>query len=356
MAFWHWIAAKLTGEASSEYPVECGSIAACEPGIAGSAAGVAVLDFEPAECCDEAPWWAPPNASLTELTAPARPELTPEARALENLLLLHFDGRNLELPGLPHVPERVLQLMGQRHFAMTQVSTEIGMDQVAAAAVLRVANSPIYCGVNPTTSLESAVVRLGTQAIRTLMMNLSMRSVAFRERRKGNNFAETLWQRALAGGHVMRLLSPFTRTDPEAASLIGLMHDVGSIIVLRIMNQQCAVTGHPIEAATFEYLCHESHQEFGELLAEAWSLPPQLKAMVTDHHGYPTADDALRVERLQLQVSDMICALLGYAPHVPYDLLATRPVIDLELANRPDFRQFLLELPEQLSEALDAAL
>lgn len=289
-----------------------------------------------------------------ELASIERPELTAEARALESLLILHFDGRNLSLPPMPHVPERVLRIMSNRKFEMSQVAGEIGTDQVTAAAVLRMSNSPLYAGLQKTTAIGPAVVRLGTSAIRAAMLNLSMRSVAFKEQRKGNNRAETLWMRALAGSMVMRMLSRFTRVDPEEAFLMGLLHDVGNIIVLRIVNGQQASMKVQIADDTFEYLCHEAHQEFGELLAVAWALPVRLKTLISDHHTYPEPDQSYRIERLQLHLTDMICAQLSYAPYVAYNLLESRAVADLGLADHPDFIAFLDSLPEKLTESLEA--
>jgi HD-like signal output (HDOD) protein len=134
------------------------------------------------------------------------------------------------------------------------------------------------------------------------------------------------------------------------------MHEVGSIIVLRIVNQQSAIARVQIDDDTFEYLCHEAHQEFGELLADAWKLPPQLKAIISDHHQYPAPEDPLRMERLQLRVCDMICGLLGYAPYAPYALLDSRAVQELGLSQREDFRAFLAGLPDGIMDAFEAAM
>lgn len=283
-----------------------------------------------------------------------RPDLSAEARAIENLLLLHFDGRNLSLPPMPQVPETVLRLLGSTRWNMKQVADEVGKDQVAAAAVLQMANSPLYRGLLKITSIEPALVRLGCNSIRTAMLNLSMRSVLFQECRSGNRRFRILWRRALAGAIVMRALSPFTGVDPEEAFLIGLMHDIGNIIVLRIAHAERVSAELDVDDDTFEYLCQEAHEEFGELLADAWALPARLKALVTDHHNYPNDRQLYRTERLQLQLADMICALLGYAPYAPYHLEECQPARDLGLPDKPEYVPFLTTLVQDLEETLAA--
>jgi len=302
----------------------------------------------------EAAWWARADATLTEPAALARPELPTEARALENLLIDQFDGHDLTLPPLPRVPEVVLGKLNRSDCGLADVADDICEDQVCAAAVLRLANSPLYRGLEKITAIDRAVIRLGAGAIRTLMMHQTMRSIAGSERRSQHRFAETLSLRALASASVMRALSRLTGTDPEEAFLIGLLHNIGDVIVLRVVNSQRAFMKFDVNTEIFDYLCYESHQEFGELVADDWKLPQHLKSLIADHHRSPPEDDPLYHKRLQLQLSDMIGALLGYAPYAPYDLTVSHPAQELRLAEDPRFSAFLSALPGELDETMQA--
>ena len=88
------------------------------------------------------------------------------------------------------------------------------------------------------------------------------------------------------------------------------------------------------------------------MVADAWSLPPRLKALLSSHHAPPSAEDPLRTERLMLQLTDMMTAMLGYAPAASYDLLATRAARELDLSERQDFIAFLTDLPSQIEDAM----
>jgi len=321
--------------------------------------GAAVATLEPPSDMDgssaespESPWWAPQGATLSEPPPVVRPDLSTEARALENSLVSQFDGHNLDLPPLPRVPERVLQHLHDPQCEFARVADDIAEDQVIAAAVLRMANSPLYRGVEKMTTLKPAISRLGANALRALMLNQSMRVVTAGGSEGDKVLAEIAWRRSLAGAAIMRGLSAFTSLNDDEAFLIGLLHDIGNVIVLREVRKQHRHVGYQIDIDTFEYLCSECHQEFGELIADAWSLPAKLKVIVTDHHTHPEPDDPLRTERLQVQLTDIICALLGYAPEAPYDLLATRAAIDLGLAEREDFTTFLSRLPGEVDETV----
>ncbi len=352
MGLWSWIIGKPTSRgARGGTSVGRGVTAASNDGA------VALLDPPRTSSPDtdettEETWWAPEGATLTEPVEPERPELPTEARALENLLVSHFDGHDLTLPPLLQVAEALLPKLSDPNCDLRKVASGLSEDQVIAAAVLRMANSPLYRGLNKITALRPAVSRLGTRAVRMLLMHESLRAATFFRKKGTNDLAKAIWRRSLACACIMRSLAELTGTDQEEAFLIGLLHDIGNVVVLRIAFGSKFAPGYDLDADVFEYLCHESHQEFGELIAKAWALPPNLAAIVSDHHTPLAPEDPLRIPRLHVQLADMIATLLGYAPYAPYNLLGSRAVHELQLDERPDFPAFLNALPTELDETV----
>jgi len=319
---------------------------------------VAVLE-EPADApavAEDDDWWKPDGDTHTEWVPPARPELSHEARAFENLLISHFDGHDLSLPPLLNGAERVLPVLADPDCSVAVLADAVAEDQVIAAAVLRMANSPLYRGVHKITALQPAISRLGTRAIRMLLVHESLRAATLHCAEYDREFARMIWRRSLASACVMRGLARFTGHEREEAFLMGLLHDVGNVVVLRVAHQDQSAFRYDgeLDVNTFEYLCYETHQELGELVADGWSLPPTLKSIIADHHEPPSADDPHRVARLMVQATDMIIALLGFGNLVPYDLPGSRPVRELGLSQREDFVAFLRELPEHLNESVSA--
>lgn len=348
MGLWSWVMDQLmphdeAASGSATYTDSAGSVAVLE--APNGEQDVATNE-------SEAPWWSPLDAELLEPPIAERLNLCTEARALENLLVSHFDGHDLKMPPLNHVAERVLRQIRKREMAMSSIAQTIGEDQVITAAVLRMANSPLYRGLDKITTLLPAATRLGARALQTLMMHESLRAAMMDGSQNEQDLAELLWYRSLASACVMRDLSRFTAIDEEEAYLIGLLHDIGSVIVLRITAKNETHTQYQVDAETFDYLCAESHQEFGELIADAWELPDNIKTIIANHHVYPEPDDPLRNERLQLQLADMICSLLGFEPYQLYDLKNSRAVQDLGLLQKPGFDKFLDELPDRLERSL----
>jgi HD-like signal output (HDOD) protein len=151
----------------------------------------------------------------------------------------------------------------------------------------------------------------------------------------------------------MRALAPLCKIDPEEGFVMGLLHDVGDVVVLRAVDRYEALSHTPIETEAFEYLCHRFHQSLGTMVADEWSLSPKLKALLTDHHVWPDAQDPHRVERLLLMLGDMINQMIGYAQPALYNLPQSRPVQELGLGGQEQFMLLLAHLPEQIQERVD---
>ncbi len=353
MAFWEWILGSR--------PSGRDAVPGATPRSTRSAREPSVATLAPTETAEEDAgdggeqrWWVPEGEALIDQQAPDRPELTPEALALENALISYFDGHDLNLPPMPRAAEHILQRLSDRKATMPQVARDIAEDQVIAAAVLRMANSPLYRGLTKIAALEPAVVRIGVRAVRTVVLQQSMRAATFQKNAGDPRLAELLWQRSLARGCVIRGLAELVGYNAENAFLVGLLQDIGNVIVVRVVTKHEAVTHHTIDVDTFEYLCYECHQEFGELIADWWNLPTDVKSLIADHHAYPAEDDPLRTQRLLMQLSEMICAMLGYAPSATYALLESRPARDLGLDGKQKFERYLTELPGELADTLSA--
>ncbi|MHC4698123.1 MAG: HDOD domain-containing protein [Planctomycetota bacterium] len=360
MGIWDWIVEKLTeGAPAYSRPASTPGADSAEPSGEGEGVAVATLDPDMESVSQDGPreaqtWWAPQGATVLEPPEPVCPDLTTEARALSNLLVSHFDGHDLKMPPLLHLAERVLSQLRHGKKGMDAIAKTIVEDQVIVAAVLRMANSPLYRGLHKITAIQPALTRLGVRAIRMLMMHESLHSAMFQGKGWSAELARIIWIRSLAGACVMRGLSKFTAIDKEEAHLIGLLHDIGNVIVLRVAHDDQIFTHYDMDLETFDHLCFQCHLEFGELIADAWKLPEGLKALICNHHSYPAPDDPLRTERLQLQLTDMIVSMLEYTPFVPYDLLNTRVVCDLGLAKRGGFTNFLEKLPDEVTATVEA--
>ena len=138
MGIWKWIVESVSNPSSSGGEKADGKHKSDD-------GGVAVLD-DPAtqEGGLQDRWWSPEGAELTEQVETQRPQMPPEIRALENLLVSHFDGHDLSLPSLPQAAERVLGMLSRSDCDLIAVADVISEDQVLAGGILRISNSQLY--------------------------------------------------------------------------------------------------------------------------------------------------------------------------------------------------------------------
>ena len=163
-----------------------------------------------------------------------------EARMLEALdaiLSSHQSGAALvrRMPGL--IPQ-LLQSLRSDSFSGTALSRTISSDVVLVAAVIRLANSSHQGAGNAITSVEHAVILIGQEGLRQLITTVAFRPIidmhsGFYTRR----LAPRLWEHAERCAISARQLAAPMGIAPFDAFLAGLLHNVGLIVSLRIMDQ-----------------------------------------------------------------------------------------------------------------------
>lgn len=129
-----------------------------------------------------------------------------------------------DLPTLPKVLEEVSKLVERPDSTTEQVAKLISMDQVLSAKVLKMVNSPVYGFPGRISSIGHALVLLGFNVLRSIIVSTSVFEV-MTENMVG------LWEHslgcAMACGSVARMLK---LKDAEEYAVAGLLHDLGKVV------------------------------------------------------------------------------------------------------------------------------
>lgn len=296
-------------------------------------------------------WWVVPDE-----TGEARrpPEDVLVDRELFGQLTRVLDDPALELPRLPDVARDALNSLRDAQVDYRKLAECVGRDPAVAAEVLKVANSVLHRRLHEVRDLEAAFTRLGQRTIRSVILGVSFKGLVIRTGGPQRTIGEELWRGSTAAAVLMRELCDFGTLRSEEAFLLGLLHDLGSLVILKVVYdfQQCH--GRTVSRAAFDRLCEQWHQHVGMRMATNWNLPDPLPALIGSHHAAPAADDPYRRDRLLLQLVDGACVLLGCAKGPRRGLLTLPAAEELGWAARPNIRARLERLPEQVREALAA--
>jgi putative nucleotidyltransferase with HDIG domain len=363
VAFWARISDWWTGrEGGDRSPAidSGGGTAVAEPEVAKPTHGEAALQT-PAD--DQNPsatfWWRPEGNLIIQTPHLSKPALDGQAGQIEAGVLTALEHAlgdpNIELPHLPRIPQQVLMLSRSETTSLREIARLIAQDQVLSADLLRRANSVAYGGLSKVTTVENAVVRLGMRGIRAFMISQSVKNVTLAVGGKaGRSRGESLWRQSLASAYVMATVADTVNFKSEDAFLAGLLHDIGKVVVLRCCCEVHTKTGQPVPDELFEYLCQEYHELMGEMIAEHWQLPPQVGAIIKDHHGEAGLTGEHGTQRALIHLTDAMVSLLDYSPRLPYDLFGMPAAIYLDLDTNARFTDTLTLLPEMLELAMNS--
>ncbi len=200
-----------------------------------------------------------------------------------------------ELPMLPQVYARILQLDPDENYYFEEFGKLTKEDPAFAVRVIALANSSASAPAAPVLSIRDALARMGVQTIRGLVASLTVQRVFLPT--KPNEIR--LWQHsvitAFAAAQVAELV-PLLQVDPAEAYLIGLLHDVGRFVMfehaapslLKVDEFNWETPEELIEADVEVYKF--THSELGYRACKRWQLPESIAEAIRAHHT-PIEDD-----------------------------------------------------------------
>ena len=189
-----------------------------------------------------------------------------------------------DLPTLPKVLAKVSKLVEDPNSSTEQVARVISMDQVLSAKVLKMVNSPIYGFPGRIGTIQHALVLLGFNVIKGIIISTSVFDM-MEESMKG------LWEHslgcALASSTVAKVLG---FKDPEEFAVAGLLHDIGKLLAAVQLPECKEDLARAVEEDDLTYIEAEKkvlgfgHDRINIWLAEYWNLPLKLKEGLGYHH------------------------------------------------------------------------
>ncbi|HSV74360.1 MAG TPA: HDOD domain-containing protein [Chthonomonadales bacterium] len=200
-----------------------------------------------------------------------------------------------DLPPLPAVVTRVLQTVNSPETSADDLNRLISLDQSLSSKLLRIVNSSYYGFPKRISTVTHAVVILGFNTVRNLVLGVSTFEMLSQRRPAAAGLNRTLyWEHSVAVAVGASLLAakkrPRTRTFVEEAFISGLLHDIGGLFLDCYFPTQYAVTlafagreGVPMVEAE-RLVLGIDHAYVGKRMADHWSFPQVLVEAFGGHH------------------------------------------------------------------------
>jgi len=137
------------------------------------------------------------------------------------------------LPALPAIYTKLSHLLHLSNTTLQMVGNVISEDQVISAKVLRLVNSSFYGFSKKIGSLERAVVILGQNEIKSLVLATSMLKVFPRSKLSQDFDINKLWEHYISCAVASRILAEAAFVEnPEEVFASGLLHDIGKLVLI----------------------------------------------------------------------------------------------------------------------------
>jgi HD-like signal output (HDOD) protein len=222
-----------------------------------------------------------------------------------------------DLPAMPHVASKVLELSSDPDTSASLLQQVIADDQAMTARILKIANSAMYACSRRIKTLSEAIVMLGFNSIRSLVVTSAARNLYSSGGARMGLKERLLWEHSIGSAFACRLL--IAERHPalmEEAFLAGLMHDIGKLVLnLQLPDRfeeivQIVYNESRDFDATERELLGFDHAQVGALLVNKWKLSPVLEEVIGLHHtrdqlgtGHPLL--------LYLDLANQICHKCG---------------------------------------------
>jgi len=195
-----------------------------------------------------------------------------------------------DLPTMPAATLRLLQLSACAEATAAQVAEIVATDPHLAARVLRLANSAENYRGRKFHGVAPACAHIGIRSIRSLALTLHLFKLG--ENAPGMTFDYgRFWRYALTCATAAKLLAEQLRNaDPQEAFLVGLLQDLGVLILQRSdpvgygdLRREKALTNLRLYQKETELLGY-NHADVGAAFAAQWYLPLSVGNAIRNSH------------------------------------------------------------------------
>jgi putative nucleotidyltransferase with HDIG domain len=260
------------------------------------------------------------------------------------------------LPTIPGILRKLLVVIENPKISLTEIGNFIQNDPVLTSRVLKMVNSPIYGFPGRISSVQQALILLGLNVVRGLLLGVSVFEVMQKS-------MVGLWEHSLGCAVTARIIAKKKNIpEPEEISVSALLHDIGKVVlILRFKDEYEKVVK---EAESKNMLIMEAekeifgitHAESGAWVAKKWNFPVSLVEVIEYHHK-PSLSKIVTVQTAIVHLSDILTRSVGFGfagdNYVPAINPAAWELLELSEA---DLRGIIDEMDHTLQDAGDFLL
>jgi HD-like signal output (HDOD) protein len=218
------------------------------------------------------------------------------------------------LPSLKSVLSELEVLTQKSNMRLDAVTELVQVDQGMSLRVLRMANSVYYSPSEPIMDVQDAILYIGLSTFRGAVASTRCIEKTCHIKQSVLDWKD-FWTHAAGVGQITMELASHLKTcelPPESFYLIGLMHDIGKVVLAHVMprefNKIYLQANHEKRAPApleIEYLGID-HGHLGAWYLEKQGISPALCAPVRFHHSQEQGDKSHLKHALLIRLADLL--------------------------------------------------
>lgn len=193
-----------------------------------------------------------------------------------------------QLPHIPRVVQELMQSFQDEDVNVDEISKKVAMDQALTAKVLRLANSAHYGASRSVANTNDAVVLLGFNTLRTMVLASGVTS-SFKAPEGFDMNA--FWKQSFAIGALSKWIANYIpNADKETAFTCGMLSSIGSLLIRIVLPSEAKsideaeVIGgkrHSLERGQLGF----DGAKVGSELAKRWKFPEEMLEALSDQNN-----------------------------------------------------------------------
>ncbi|ENM5741638.1 histidine kinase [Vibrio metoecus] len=249
-----------------------------------------------------------------------------------------------ELPRLSKVLQELLDLANQPNVDFHQLSKKITLDQILTARLLRMANSAYFGGNGHIATVNDAIIRVGIDSVRTLVVASVLSSTFPKiETLNLNDYWINTFETALIASKIAEQVG----LDKAETFTTGVLHNIGELMIHTLMPSEAKLIEQKIAQGVDPLTAQEeilgiSAPRIGAMLAKEWKFPSEMVDAIK-HFDEPR----------EAEISPKLAVAIHFARdiHRYWDELTQTKDKSVYLADHPDSR--LLNISASFQSTID---
>ena len=197
------------------------------------------------------------------------------------------------LPSLPSHHQDLVSRLEMDDPSPKIVGEAISKDLGMSAKILQLVNSAFFGLRRRVTTPAEAVVLLGIDTVRSLVLTMQVFSQVAKNKESGFSQDALLNHSATVAVNAKKIceIEGMSQSDTETAYLAGLLHDVGKLVIATEMKFEHSEIQKLVKQSGISYYEAElqvlkvSHCEIGGYLLGLWAFEPSIVDAAVYHHN-----------------------------------------------------------------------